>query len=273
VYILDGKVIKALSARRVDVIEFELIDSTNAEAKRMATSLYESRDLTPRLLVAKEQTAGRGRMGRSFLSRAGRGIFMSLLYFTDKPLADAVSVTTAAAAIVAEAIEEVTGNPMRIKWVNDIYNEKGKVCGILAETVAVDVNRVAVVVGIGINVGDDEFPKELRNIASSIGDVGGKEETLVASIVGKLLIHAENPSDNSYMAEYRKRFMLQDVDVNILKNDEIVGSGRVLGVDDSGGLVLLPDGGEETITLHTGEVTIRKKGADLFGAEQKPLSK
>lgn len=271
--VLDAKIINALSERRVDVIEFDLIDSTNAEAKRMATTLYENGDLVPKLLVAKAQTAGRGRMGRSFLSRRGRGIFMSLLYFTDKPLADAVTVTTAAATVVAAAIENVTQKSMWIKWVNDIYNDKGKVCGILAETVAADKSVVAVVVGIGINVGEDEFPGELQGIASSVGDISGKEEILVAQIVGELLKHAEAPNDNAYMTEYRKRFMLSDTDVNILRNGEIIGGGRVLGVDDRGGLMILPDGGGEALTLHTGEVSIRIKGAIHFSQNKSHYQK
>ena len=184
---------------------------------------------------------------------------MSLVYFTDKPLADVVSITTAAAAKVAVAIEKVTHKSMRIKWVNDIYNDKGKVCGILTETVPVSKDTVAVVVGIGINIGADEFPDELRDIASSIGDIEGKEELLVAEIVGGLLKHSDIPEDNSYMSEYRKRFMLNGMDVNVLRDGEVVGSGRVLGVDDRGGLLLMPDGESEPVSVHSGEVSVRAK--------------
>lgn len=256
---MDVKTVRALVEREIVTVALDNIDSTNAEAKRIAPRLYEAGDLVPRLIVAKEQSAGRGRMGRSFLSRANRGIFMSLVYFTDKPLADVVSITTAAAAIVAVAIEKVTHKSMRIKWVNDIYNDKGKVCGILTETVPVSKDTVAVVVGIGINIGADEFPDELRDIASSIGDIEGKEELLVAEIVGGLLKHSDIPEDNSYMSEYRKRFMLNGMDVNVLRDGEVVGSGRVLGVDDRGGLLLMPDGESEPVSVHSGEVSVRAK--------------
>ena len=256
---MDVKEISALLEEKVIAVEFDIIDSTNTEAKRISRELCEKGDLVPRLIIAREQSAGRGRLGRSFLSRADRGIFMSLMYFTNDPLAGVVSVTTAAAAIVAVAIEKVTHKSMRIKWVNDIYNDKGKVCGILAETVPVSWDTVAVVVGIGINIGEDEFPDELRDIASSIGDIEGKEELLVAEIVGELLKHSRAPEDKSYMAKYRERFMLKDVEVNILRDGEIVGSGRVLGVDDDGGLLLMPDGKSEPIVVYSGEVSVRAK--------------
>ena len=262
---MDAKSIISSSVKKIDVIEFDLIDSTNAEAKRMASTLYDNGDSTPRLILAKEQTAGRGRMGRSFFSKASHGIFMSLLYFTDKPLADVVSVTTATAAIVAAAIEKFTQKSMRIKWVNDIYNDKGKVCGILTETVPFDKNTVAVVVGIGINIGDGSFPPELQNIAASIGDVSGKEDDLIAEIVDGILMHADHPNDNTYMTEYRKRFMLMGADVILFQNGEAVNRGKVLGVDDRGGLLFVPDGSSETLTVHSGEVSVRVDGSCTDG--------
>ena len=240
---------------RVDVRD--LIDSTKAEAKRIAQDIYDKGDLSPVLIIAREQTAGRGRMGRSFLSRADKGIFMSLLYFTEKELADAISVTTAAAAFVACEIEAACGRPMRIKWVNDVYNDRGKVCGILAETLRIgSVN--AVIVGIGINIGADDFPEELRGIASSIGNIGEKEELLISGITRRLIVHGKSPEKREYMDAYRKRFMLQGEDVELLQGGEVIGSGRVLGVDDDGGLLLIPDGESREIVIRSGEVSVRK---------------
>ena len=256
---MDGKRIKDFINASIEVEIFDAIDSTNAEAKRIAPKLFEKNILTPRLLVAKSQTSGRGRMGRSFLSRADRGIFMTLLYFTDKPLVDAVSVTTAAAAIVAYEIEKVTGNDMKIKWVNDIYNARGKVCGILAETLPVSADTVAVAVGIGINIGDDDFPEELLGIASSIGDIGDKKEVLAAGIVERLIEHGANPDERGYMTEYRKRFMYLGDRVDLFRNGERYASGIVEGVDDDGGLLLIPDGKNEVITISTGEISVRRK--------------
>ena len=256
---LDIAKISRLMSHRTEVAIFPEIDSTNSEAKRRALSLSPGGELSPILLLARSQTAGRGRMGRSFFSRADSGIFMSLLYFTRKPLSDAVSVTTAAAAIVAEEIEKVTSIPMRIKWVNDVYNDRGKVSGILVESVAVSKDIFGVIVGIGINTGEDDFPDELQGIAASIGNISGKEEALIASVADRLLSHASSPDERSYMVEYRKRFMLSGERVSIISCGEILGEGTVVGVDDDGGLIYLPDGGEETVTVRSGEVSVRKK--------------
>ena len=255
---LDKKEIATLMNGFAETIVFDKIDSTNTEAKRLAVTCAKEGKFSPVLILAREQSAGRGRMGRSFLSRGDGGIFMSLLYFTDKRLSDAVSVTTAAAAIVAYEIESVTGRPMSIKWVNDIYNEKGKVCGILAETLPVKDDLIAVIVGIGINTGEEAFPEELQNIAASIGYIDGKEGLLISKISKRLLLHANHPEDRGYMSEYRARFMLDGVNVDLFRGGELISSGRVIGVDDDGGLLLLPDGESSPITVSSGEVSVRK---------------
>jgi BirA family biotin operon repressor/biotin-[acetyl-CoA-carboxylase] ligase len=250
---LTKKRIESLMKNKADVMVFDSVDSTNSEAKRRAEESIKS----PVLLVAREQRAGRGRMGRSFLSRRGRGIFMSLLYYTHKPICDAVSITTAAAAIVASEIESASGTSTKIKWVNDIYNDRGKVCGILTETLPLE-GGLAVIVGIGINLGEDDFPEELRGIASAIGDIGEREDVLIAKIADGLLEHAREPEKRDYMAEYRKRFMLGGENVDLLQNGEKIGSGMVVGVDDDGGLIYIPHGKTESVTLRSGEVSVRK---------------
>ncbi len=248
---------KKLHLPSVSVQVHDLLDSTNAEAKRQVTAFASQNKFDPVLLVAREQSAGRGRLGRSFLSRAGQGIFMSLLYFTEKDLSEAVSVTTAAAAVTAKAIEAVTKEPMRIKWVNDIYNDRGKVCGILAETMAVGALH-AVIVGIGINVGEESFPPELQGIASSVGHIEGREEELIARIVCALLSHAADPADRSYMQDYRERFLLEGMRVDLLRAGALADRGQVLGVTDDGGLILYSEISGEKVTVHSGEVSVRK---------------
>ena len=237
--------------REIKVIEYECVGSTNQEAKEYAAR---AEAFEPVLFVAREQSAGRGRLGRSFLSRRGRGIYMSLLYFPENDLADAVSVTTRAAVVVAQAIEDITGEPMKIKWVNDIYNARGKVAGILAESLSVGDKR-AVVVGIGINIGKDDFPPELASVASSIGEISeGQREEMISKIAEGLL---DGKSD--YMAEYRKRFMLCGERVELFSAGESLGCGTVLGVSDDGGMIFLKDGRSDPEIIRTGEVSVRKK--------------
>ena len=180
---------------------------------------------------------------------------MTLLYFADEGLADIVSVTTAAAVATATSIEEITGKVMKIKWVNDIYNEQGKVSGILVEGQPTCVGY-AVAVGVGINVGKADFPDEIKNIASSIGEIGSKRASLIAKVADKLLSFADKGASREYMSEYRARFMLEGKTVNLIRADEVVGCGEVLGVDDDGGLILNVDGKKEII--RSGEVTVRE---------------
>lgn len=232
---------------------YDTIDSTNSEAKRYAAGCDDTSDI---LFIAREQSAGRGRLGRSFLSRGGCGIYMSLLYFTDRPLCDVISITSAAAVAVGRAIKEITEKPVRIKWVNDIYNDKGKVCGILAETVKKG-DLYAVVVGVGINTGDVDFPEELCGVASTIGEIGDKENRLVAKVADSLLSFAKEKSDRSYMKEYRAMLMMIGEQVNILSDGEIIMSGKVVGVSDDGGLILETARGREVI--RSGEVSVRNK--------------
>ena len=235
----------------IKVIEYESIGSTNAEAKAYAIN---AESYSPVLFIAREQSAGRGRLGRSFLSRSGRGIYMSLLYFVKGELCDAVSVTTRAAVVVACAIEKVTGKPMKIKWVNDIYNSRGKVAGILAKSLAVG-DRRAIIVGVGINTGEDSFPPELEAIASSIGEVGDGERKEIISLVAKGLLSSESAD---FMAEYRKRFMLLSERVELFSAGESLGCGTVMGVSDDGGLMFCADGEDAPRIVRSGEISVRK---------------
>lgn len=251
---IDDRFIKASVNFPIEVVTYAVTDSTNLRAKEYAAECMGD---SPVLFIAREQSAGRGRLGRQFLSRADSGIYMSLLYFTSRALADAISVTTAAAVFVAEAVEKVTNKPMKIKWVNDIYSDDGKVCGILTESLKIG-DQNAIIVGIGINAGDIDFPEALKGIAASVGNIEGRENELISHIVNGLLKQAKEPKDRAYMNGYRQRFMLEGEQVTLYKGGEIAGEGKVLGVTDDGGLVFNRDGEHETEIIHSGEVTVRK---------------
>ena len=128
---------------------FKTVDSTNLVAKKMA--LEQAPHGT--VVLAEEQTAGRGRMGRSFHSPAGSGIYMSFILRPNLTSNDAVLITTAASVAVARAIEEVTHIHTGIKWVNDVYMNGKKICGILTEALT-DFESggiESIILGIGIN--------------------------------------------------------------------------------------------------------------------------
>ena len=229
---------------------FRRIDSTNEHAKRM---IFHG-DRLPALIIAKKQFGGRGRMGRSFFSRGG-GIYMSLVYKTDNSLSNTVSITTAAAVAVAQALDVACEKQFSIKWVNDIYLDQKKVCGILAESVSGIDHQSYVIVGIGINVGKCKFPKEIRDIAGWV-DVKTSREELIADIISRLMSYIQNPTDRSYMSYYRERSMLCGLRVSTLSDgSELIG--RVVDIDDDGGLILELDDGDK-IRIFSGEVSVRQ---------------
>ncbi|MCD7981552.1 MAG: biotin--[acetyl-CoA-carboxylase] ligase [Clostridiales bacterium] len=143
---------------------FDSVDSTNNEAKRQAESGAEQ----GLLVIGEQQTAGRGRRGRAWDSEKGEGIFMSLLLKPDLEPAHASMLTLVMGMAVRDALETVGVPGVQIKWPNDIISSGKKVCGILTEMSAqVDyINHI--VIGVGINVHNREFPEEVRRVATSV---------------------------------------------------------------------------------------------------------
>lgn len=143
---------------------FETIDSTNTKAKQLA----ELGEEEGTLIISDEQTAGKGRRGRSWCSKKGANVFMTLLIRPRIEPKYLSGITLLAAMSVATAIKDICDTEAKIKWPNDIVINKKKICGILTE-MSSEMNYVNyAVIGIGINVNDDEIPQEIRKNASSI---------------------------------------------------------------------------------------------------------
>lgn len=246
-----------LELAQLDLRVFDEIDSTNLEAKRLAMT-----GLSRCAVIADRQTAGRGRLGRSFYSPPGCGIYTSLL-LRPRPdqLADVTLLTTAAGVAVCRALEKAAGVQAEIKWVNDLYLNGKKICGILTEGVTDFESGMieSIVIGYGVNFRDDaHLPEELRPI---VGSVFGAEpptvtrSALAAAMLAELLPLAEDLSSRSFLPEYRRRSMLLGREIVFSR-----AGGRFAavaeGIDDNGGLVVrLPDGSRET--LRSGEVSVR----------------
>ena len=146
------------------VICHECVDSTNRVLKQMAINGAGHGTL----VLANEQTGGRGRRGRGWLTPKDTSIAMSLLLRPEIPPARVALLSLAASVAVAKGIEQVTGLPARIKWPNDIVVNGKKVCGILLEMEANEQSVSYVVAGAGINVHILEFPEEIRETATSL---------------------------------------------------------------------------------------------------------
>jgi BirA family biotin operon repressor/biotin-[acetyl-CoA-carboxylase] ligase len=246
-----------LRERGITPICFSLVDSTNAEARRYA----QDGGIAPALFVADEQSAGRGRLGRSFFSPASTGIYMTLLLDAASLFEDsAVYLTSAVSVAVAEAIEQVTGKHCLIKWVNDVYLDGRKVCGILAESFVAGGERY-ICIGVGVNLSTQDFPRELESIAGSLTNEhsqGVRREmtlTLATNIYDG--IKRLNSGDISYIEQYRERSCVLGQRVSFVR-DGMAGEGFARSIDERGALeVVLDDGGVHV--LNSGEITLRVK--------------
>lgn len=217
----------------------DVCDSTNLRLKEMCRS----GDKRVQLLCADSQTNGRGRLGRSFHSPEGTGIYMSLLLPLPK---DALPLTIRAAAAVCRAVEEVTGQTLHIKWVNDLFLRGKKVCGILAEAVE---NMAVLGIGLNVKMPENGFPQV--PIAGAL-----EAECEREMLIGRIAFHVMRTlaeDKNSILSFYRERMLLTGKEISFNQSGQ-ERVARVLGVDDMGGLMVQTKGGTEI--LRTGEVSI-----------------
>ena len=247
---------KDLSDRKITVFSFEQVDSTNTLARQMITSGEAS---APALFIANSQTSGRGRMGRSFFSPSDTGLYMSLaLDITAFDISSVTRMTSAAAVAVCRAIKEILDKDPQIKWVNDLFLDGKKVCGILAESFFSADRRYAVI-GIGINISTESFPCEIEQIAGSLGSDSAVRRELTITTVRNLfdILSAVQNGDVSYMNEYRAHSCVLGKTVDFTSCG-ITKTGVATVVDDDGALtVKLPDGSEEL--LSSGEISLRTR--------------
>ncbi|HAT4245733.1 TPA: biotin--[acetyl-CoA-carboxylase] ligase [Clostridium perfringens] len=238
---------------------YKTIDSTNQEAKKL---LIDKDIPHGTILIAEEQTAGRGRFQRKFFSPSNKGIYMSVILRPNIELSKAIHITTSAAISVCRAIETLTKKRPKIKWVNDIFLDDKKICGILTEATGnFESGRVEnVVVGIGVNFKTDskDFPEDIKNIAGSIFE--GEKPTitrnqLVAEILNELFELCENLEDKSIMTEYRILSLVLGKEVSFLKNNKM-NKGVAIDITDDGALVVKYENGEIEY-LNSGEVSVK----------------
>ena len=235
---------------------FDRIDSTNAKAKELA----ENGAKHGTLVVADSQSAGRGRLGRTWESQEGTGIFMTLILKPEVAMDRASMITLVTALAVAHGIKEVTGADVKIKWPNDIVLHGKKICGILTEMIVQPDNENYLVVGIGINVHNKSFPKELVSIASSLHLEG--YEVHRVSLIEKMMEHFEvfyekflQTEDLSPMLDgYQELLVNKDKAVRVLDFKEPF-DGTAKGITKRGELIV--DTGEGTKLVSSGEVSVR----------------
>lgn len=215
------------------------------------------------VLIAESQTAGRGRLGRSFHSPVGTGLYMSLLLRPALSAEKSLYITTAAAVAVARAIEDTAGLQPRIKWVNDLYLNERKVCGILTEA-AVDFDTKGLkwaVLGIGLNlsVPAGGFPEDIRHIAGALFEKPADTDTrakLAAAIIDRFFELYGDLESGAFIEAYRSRSFLTGREIVFSMGNETF-SGTVTGISDEAHLLVRLENGEER-AFSAGEVQIHK---------------
>lgn len=240
---------------------FKSVTSTNTVLKQMA----ENGAPEGTVVIAEEQTMGKGRYGRSFYSPSNTGIYMSILLRPKLSATHSLYITTCAAVAVSSAIESNSDKRAEIKWVNDVYCDNKKVCGILTEA-AFDIESGGMsyaVLGIGINIFPprQDFPYELKNAADSIFKNESENEDfrgrIIADVLNVFMHYYPTLERKEFLSEYRERSMLLSQPIYIIRNG-YTEEAVALDIDDAFQLeVRLGDG---SITkLSSGEVSIRKK--------------
>ena len=234
----------------MNILFYEKVESTNIIAKELAESGAEHGTT----VIANEQTAGRGRHGRSFYSAPGHGIYMSLVLEPAKLGFEAPAfVTVYSAVAVCEAIEVLCGKELKIKWVNDLFLGGKKICGILAESVTDKI-----ILGIGINFTLPELPEELRPIVGAIFSQPLEKppisrNCLAVDVIGRVL----NPSYGraEIIQKYKQRLFILGQKIRVegaIQPYEAIA----LDVDEEGQLLVRNNVGE-IITLSAGEISVR----------------
>lgn len=243
-------------AKRFDITIEETVTSTNTVLKTMA----EKGEKEGKILIAREQTAGKGRLGRSFFSPKNSGLYISFLLRPRFDARKALYITTAAAAAVSEAIDFIAGVETEIKWVNDIYYKGKKLCGILTEA-SIDFESGGLhyaISGIGINVTDTVFPDELKDIAISLNADKSVFARLSAEIIKRFFGYYDNIGELRFLPEYRRRSFLIGKRITFTDNEGIKNA-EVLDIDDDVRLVIREDNGN-IVKLSSGEVNLVKDG-------------
>ncbi|MBL4935957.1 biotin--[acetyl-CoA-carboxylase] ligase [Clostridium sp. YIM B02515] len=246
-----------------NILHFDSLDSTNVKAKQLADSLK----VDGAVIISEEQTSGKGRLGRTWVSPKYKGIWMSIILKPDLNPMDAVKLTQIAAASVVNGCSELNIDTL-IKWPNDIVINHKKVCGILTEMSAelTRINYIIVGIGINVNIDEAEFPESLKETATSL-KIEVKHKISRQELIGRILnnfeyLYLEFINNNNIKASLdicREKSALINNNIIVINRDKNT-EAKALDIDEGGRLLIeYPDGRQEY--LISGEVSIRGKGS------------
>jgi BirA family transcriptional regulator, biotin operon repressor / biotin---[acetyl-CoA-carboxylase] ligase len=244
------------------ILRFDSLPSTNTEAARQAIGGAPE----GLCVIAREQTSGRGRQQRAWLSPPGAGLYFSIILRPQLAANHWPLITLMAALSVADALKEACALTVDIKWPNDIYAEERKLCGILAEMIETPLGR-ACIVGIGINLKESAFPAELREVAVAVEtltgrvpDVDGLLQALTSALAHRYQVLQEAGGAEQTLDEWSARSSFASGKrVRVVLEREII-EGTTRGLEPDGALRVETEAGEIKI-IRAGDVTALRPAA------------
>ena len=243
-----NNILKSMN-HKIDVYTYDTIPSTNDEARQFLLK-------TPcekAVFVARGQTAGKGRLGRKFYSPVDTGIYMTYVFRVKKISIETVRITTAASVAVAKALN----CGAQIKWVNDLYLDGKKICGILTESVkSAEYNYI--MIGIGINLTTADFPDDIQHKAGAVGIALNKDKT-IAAICDNLSQIADAPFTTDYLKYYRENMIGVGEMITYIENGQ-EHKAEIEGINDLGELLVIVE--HKRKRLCSGEITIISSETD-----------
>ncbi|MGQ7461570.1 bifunctional biotin--[acetyl-CoA-carboxylase] ligase/biotin operon repressor BirA [Streptococcus suis] len=225
-------------------------DSTQLDAKQGIEAGHKS----PALYLAPHQNKAKGRFGRPFYASKSGGIYMSLRLSPNVPFLEFKPYTILAAAAVVKAIQSLCDLDVQIKWVNDIYLGQKKVAGILTEAISsMENQRVTdVIIGVGINVHIDDFPKELQQAAGNLfDDQPPFTRNQLITAIWKAFLETD---EKELIALYKEKSLVVGQQVSFVEN-QVEFKGIAIAVTDTGNLVIQLDNGKAKI-ISSGEISL-----------------
>lgn len=252
---LSSNLIKQhLTQPNLDIFIYDEVDSTNNEAKKQLSLYNQSSSF---LVLAKKQVGGRGRQGKSFYSPKDNGIYMSFVFSPHQSFDNIVNITCYAALCVQKAIEKIYHQTCQIKWVNDVFYQEKKICGILTEAISDFESSTVqhVIIGIGINLYPNEVPKNLKDVIGFLNCKKGYKNQLIAEIINELTLFEKNKLH--FIEEYKKHSFVLNQEITYTYNNQTY-KGKVLDIDTKGALIIQNEKNKIDI-LSSGEISITVK--------------
>ena len=225
--------------KNFDIKIFDILSSTNDFAKELINSNNFNNGTT---IITNSQTGGRGRFGRNFYSPANTGIYFSTILKKSLPIKDVSLITLISAVAVCKAIKKLTNLEPKIKWINDIYLSNKKICGILVENVSDSTNLKSkgIVVGIGINVFTELFPKDIENKAGSIMCNGLSRNKLIAEILNNFFDLSQDIYNEQIIKEYKSLSLVLNKKISYIKDNKTY-TVTAIDINNVGNLIVQDD--------------------------------